>query len=207
MKSFKLLVVLLLCSPFLHAQFDGQPQYQTVFGNNKRIRHGGYGALTIGGGQIDNSAALFTGIRAGWVIDHRLTLGIAGTAFANNLYVDLYDGIIESGLTGGYGGMLIEFIVAPFSPIHISIPVVVGVGGIAWIEDYYPNHYYQPRIIDEDVFFMVEPGLELEMNLVRFMRLGAGVTYRHSSELQMQQVDKEALRGLGFNFTLKFGKF
>lgn len=207
MKSIKILVVLLFCSTFLQAQFDGQPNYQTVFGNNKRISHGGYGALTIGGGQIENSPALFTGIRAGWVIDHRLTLGISGNAFANNLYVDLYDGVIESGLTGGYGGLLIEFTVAPFSPIHISIPVVVGVGGIARIEDYYRNNYYEPRVIDEDVFFMVEPGVELEMNLVRFIRLGAGLTYRHSSELRLMQVDKEALRGLGFNFTLKIGKF
>lgn len=207
MKTLKLLVVLLLCSPFLQAQFDGQPQFQTVFGNNKRISHGGYGALTMGGGKIDNSMALFTGIRGGWVIDHRLTLGVAGTAFANNVYVDLHDGVIESGLTGGYGGMLIEFIVAPFSPIHINIPLVAGIGGIAWVEDYYPDQYFQPRIIDEDVFFIIEPGLELEINLVRFMRLGAGVSYRHSSELRMQQIEKDALRGLGFNFTLKFGKF
>jgi len=60
---------------------------------------------------------------------------------------------------------------------------------------------------DYDAFFVIEPAVELEFNLARFFRLAAAVSYRHTSEIQLAQTEKDALRGFNYGLTFKFGKF
>ncbi|PKP53695.1 MAG: hypothetical protein CVT92_02940 [Bacteroidetes bacterium HGW-Bacteroidetes-1] len=208
MKYNYLIITLLLLTHVAWGQERSQNEYQTVFGNKKNISHGGYGALTIGTSSIGGSQAVFTGIKGGWLIDHRLTIGIAGTGFVNNIHIDLEPGSVNSGLSGGYGGLLIEPILAPFSPVHLSFPVIIGAGGIAYIDRYYwENGNYDPWVMDADAFFVVEPGVEVELNIVRFLRLAVGVSYRYTSEILMDNAAKDVLHGLSGGLSLKFGKF
>lgn len=39
------------------------------------------------------------------------------------------------------------------------------------------------------------------------MRVAAGVYYRHTSKLQLEDTDENALNGFSTGITLKFGKF
>jgi hypothetical protein len=102
------------------------------------------------------------------------------------------------------------------SPIHFSVPITIGAGGIyAWNEDYFNDpweHGYYEYHDDWDTFFVVEPGLELDMTVVKFMRISLGATYRITDDIQMQNnddiaVSKDALRNISGYFSLKFGKF
>lgn len=198
----------MLISHIAIGQESNRSEYRTVFGNNKKVSHGGYGALTLGIGQVDGSQAIFTGLKGGWVIDHRLTLGIAGSGFVNNLELDYGPGSVSSGLSGGYGGLLIEPILAPFSPVHFTFPIIIGAGGIAYVDRYYwSSQSYEPWVTDAAAFFVFEPGVELELNLVRFLRLSVGASYRMTSDIKMENAKSDALNGLMGSFSLKFGKF
>lgn len=186
---------------------NDQEEYRTLF-TKGRVSHGGYGGLSINYSQMDGKGAMLLGARGGWIIDHSFSIGFAGYGFANDFHYNDFPLDDRSGLVGGYGGLLLESIINPHSPIHISIPLLIGVGGVTYGDGWGFGHDYWDWHSDEaDAFFVIEPGIELELNLIRFIRLSAGVYYRHTSNIQLINTDKHALNGLSTGITLKFGKF
>jgi hypothetical protein len=103
--------------------------------------------------------------------------------------------------------------------VHVSIPVLIGAGGVAYIRDYwtpypqYPDDYnYYTE--DASAYFVIEPGLELELNMVKFLRVCLGGYYRYTSNIVLQSgygdeytEVKPDLNGFSFGLSLKFGKF
>lgn len=87
------------------------------------------------------------------------------------------------------GGVIIEPIIWAKSPVHISIPILIGAGGAAYINNYYGRHtghdldYHYTE--EADAFFVIEPGIEVELNMVNFMRLAVGGYYRYTSDLYL----------------------
>jgi hypothetical protein len=203
------LIVICLLAGIGQVLMAQQPEYRTLFGRDGNHSNGVYGALTFNYGMIDGQDALMTGIKGGWIIDHKLTLGIAGTGFMNDLrFTDKLKNDAVN-LAGGYGGLLIEPIIAPFSPIHITFPVIIGAGGVAYVNYNWWNYEnnQEPTVWDSDAFFVIEPGIEIEFNIVRFMRLAVGASYRHTSNVRLNNTDGDVLRGFNGGFSLKFGKF
>jgi hypothetical protein len=193
---------------------EGTTEMQTLFGDrDNKIDHGGYGAFSIGYTQIDNQDVMTLGGRAGWVIDHHITVGLAGKAFVNSVFIDGYwNEIGEDGfyLVGGYGGFFIEPIIAPNFPIHASFPILIGGGGLAlndhtWHDYDYEYDYYEP--FDWDSYFVFEPGVEVELNVVKFFRVAFGASYRLTSNMHMAYVPKDMMNGFNGNVTFKFGWF
>ncbi len=218
MKRIVLSMIVLLAAFAGFAQDkSGSQEMRTLFGNNNNVSHGGYAAINVEYAQIDNKDAVLVGGRGGWIINHRLTIGIAGKGIASSVsYLD--DTLTEPDkekyyLNGGYGGLLVEPIIMPFSPVHISIPVVIGAGGVAysykrhenWEDNYWETH-------DASAFFVVEPGLEINLNLVKFMRISFGGYYRITAGLSLEDPNDEKassdlLNGFSTGISLKFGKF
>ena len=52
-----------------------------------------------------------------------------------------------------------------------------------------------------------EPGLEIEINALRFMRINLGASYLYTSDVRMPSVDPGFMRGFRGTFGLKFGAF
>jgi hypothetical protein len=213
MKTRFLLIGLFLAGvvPMIMAQSD-ENEMQTIFGNgDKKIDHGGYAAFTTGYTQIGGQDVVTIGGRAGWVIDHYVTLGLAGKALVNTIYLDDYwpDGQGYY-LVGGYGGFFIEPTIAPRFPIHVSFPIIIGGGGLALNYDTWHDYdweYEDYNPYDWDSYFVLEPGAEIELNLVKFLRVGFGASYRYTTDMHMQYVPKDLMRGWNYNFTLKMGVF
>jgi hypothetical protein len=163
------------------------------------------------------------GGRLAWVANHRFAMGLAGQGFFNNLDKDYdYNNPGDYSLAGGYGGLFIEPIIMPNYPVHISIPVIMGVGGVAatkrdnWEQYEYNNNYYY----DSDVFLVFEPGVDVEFNIARFFRLAIGGSYRMTNGINLRYkyiddfnveqetiVAKDALDGFNLKLSLKFGWF
>ncbi len=205
----KAIIVICLLAGISQVLMAQQPEYRTLFGRDGKHSHGAYGALTFNYGMIDGQDALMTGIKGGWIIDHRLTLGIAGTGFMNDLrFTDKLQNDAVN-LAGGYGGLLIEPIIAPFAPVHITFPVIIGAGGVAYVNYNWWNYEgnTEPTVWDSDAFFVIEPGIEIEFNVVKFMRLAVGASYRHTSKVRLDNTDGDVLRGFNGGLSLKFGKF
>jgi hypothetical protein len=181
-------------------------ELQTLFGNH--VENGGYGALMFNYSTIGDHDAWLVGCRGGWLIDHKLMIGLGGYGFANDMY---FDDVVDGqgyNLAGGYGGLVIEFILMPRFPVHLSFPLLIGGGGVAYIDPYNWNNYnYEWKTFDSDAFFVIEPGVELELNLVKHFRMAFAVTYRHTEDVNLINSDPDVLNGFNFGLTLKFGKF
>jgi len=221
MKKTLLSILFAFAMVAIFAQKEQAPQeMKTIFGGqNDRIEHGGYGAIMVEYAQIDNKDAVIVGGRGGWIINHRLVLGLAGKGIASNISypydANNYDLLDKFYLNGGYGGLLIEPIIAPFSPVHVSFPVIIGAGGVAYslkskFQNNYDNNYWET--IDASAFFVVEPGIELNLNLVKFMRISFGGYYRFTSGLSLEnpygeKAATDILDGFSAGIAFKFGKF
>jgi hypothetical protein len=199
---------------FSFGQEENSTEMKTIFGDkDSKIDHGGYGAISIGYTQINKEDVMTLGGRAAWVIDHHVAIGLAGKAFMNSVFIQGdFPNTPENGLylSGGYGGFFVEPIIAPNFPIHASIPIIIGGGGFVlndhtWHDYSYEYDYYEPY--DWDSFFVFEPGVEVELNVVKYFRVAFGASYRLTSNLHISEVPKDMMNGFNGEMTLKFGWF
>ena len=167
-----------------------------------------------------NKSVFLLGINMGVTLNHWISVGLAGYGIVNsgNLeYKDMfYDDINKkwqsANLYGGYGGLLIEFTVIPKSVVHVSFPLLIGGGGLTYLyrPDYVDKYDWSGlESIDWDSFFVIQPGVKAEFNILKFFRIGIGVSYRYTPDLDLQQSKSSKLNINQFNanLSLKFGKF
>ncbi|MBN2635192.1 MAG: hypothetical protein JXR61_02900 [Prolixibacteraceae bacterium] len=210
MKKTMLILALAIVTVVTAAQdMNENNEIRTLFSNNRS--NGAYGAFTIGYSQIDGHDAIISGGRGAFIFDHSFAIGLAGYGFVNNINDDFYyNANRELSLAGGYGGLFFEPIIAGLSPVHLSFPILVGMGGVSQVDIYHPD-YWGPsdpvRNYDYDVYFLLEPAVELEFNIARFFRTAAFASYRLTSNVQLYNIDENVLNGFNFGLTFKFGKF
>jgi len=197
--------VTLVAQETMRVGADEDQKIKTIF--KKEKRDGFYGSISAGYSPIDNKDAMTFSSRGCWIMDHFFAMGVGGTAFINELDEIPFDLNFHSdndnNLSGGYGGIIIEPIVLPLKPIHLSFPILLGVGAAGSFTDY---TYFSTYGID-DFFWVVEPQAELELNLTRWMRLAVYAGYRYTSELDIEGISKDALRGYSTGVTIKMGLF
>ena len=183
-------------------------EIKTLFGGNHN--NGIYLSYDLGFGTIDKKQAVETGGRLAWIIDHSIALGFFGNGFvtASDFNKPINNVNTNVTLAGGYGGFLIEPIIFPKRPIHVSFPIELGVGGAGYQSSSY-NHdtYDYMGNSNGDVFMVLRPGVEVEMNMLKFFRLGLGLQYRYVYGLNLDGFGKNDLNGVTASIAFKFGKF
>ena len=221
MKGY-LMIFLLLAGALAFGQDEDAEEFKTIFGND--LKSGGYGAPELKVGPVNGESSLFLGGRGGWIIGHRFVLGGGGYGMTNNNTFMEDPAHKPSGLPDdstrvikldmGYGGLLLEYIAMPKKAVHLSFPVLIGAGGTNLGARYYvAQSEYLPEgvatydYVENSGFFLVEPGVYLELNMTRFFRLTAGGTYRFVSGTDLVRLNDSNLSGFTFNFALKFGSF
>lgn len=203
------------------APVGGDEDMRTLLGGRTDIHHGGWGGPTTHYTRMLDQDALLVGARGGWLIDHRVTIGLAGQGLTTSVRNAAYDqhltaeGIAlrrSSTFHVGYGGLLIEPIIAYRSPVHISLPIIVGAGGCAYdyqealpVQEEAPFDTY--RFLDGQAFFVVEPGIDLELNIIPLVRVGISASYRYTSDLDLPATAKDALHGTNVGLSIKVGRF
>jgi len=187
-----------------------QFQAKTIFKDNKGS--GFYGGLEFLGTSIGDNWNYGTGIRLAWLANHNFGIGIAGFGLIDGTTYRNFNEFGDDGkLEMGWGGLLFEPVIAAESPVHIAIPVIIGFGGATLRDvgesDYFDYDYYDPYFIESDGFVFIEPGVEVEVNLLKFMCLAVGARYRLTDQVDIGPLKDDDLSGLSTNVTLKFGKF
>ncbi len=212
-----LIATAILVLPSAAQQADDQP-IRTLLGGEKKLHHGGWGAITSHHTRLLDKDALLVGARGGWLIDHRVTIGFAGHGLVTPVSNPAYDAHLiaqgellrrKSNLHMGYGGLLIEPIIAHRSPVHIALPLIIGAGGVGYAyNSRFPESIEQlEHREDVQAFFVVEPGIELEFNVIPLLRLGIGASYRYTSDLDLPATAKDALHGFNAGLSVKVGRF
>jgi len=209
-KIFRLWIMIFLLPALalpMTAQED-ENEIQTLFGNKS---NGGYGAFSIGFTQVNQIQTITMGGRGEWIIGHSLGLGFYGSGFMTDFVKTSTD--LNYNLVGGHGGIVVEPIIFPRFPVHVSFPLKAGIGGIAYAENQQAgfNGNYDGYIKSTDYFLIAEPGVELEFNLTRWMRLAIGASYTATTDIHfnntLEPIANNALKGISGGVTIKFGKF
>jgi hypothetical protein len=211
MKKIFLLLVISVCAFAIYAQENkdhSNKEIRTLMGGNHGS-NGGYGSFGAGYSIIDGKDAVTLSGRGAWIMGHSLAIGFAGTGFVNAFSPDIQPDRVVN-ITGGYGGLLIEPILLPRFPIHLSFPVIAGLGGIAYTSSLQPANswdIYDTWVEDTQTYLIAEPGVELELNVLKFFRMAFGLSYRFTSDINWDYSSPDVLEGWNAGMSFKFGKF
>ncbi len=176
--------------------------------------HGFFVAPVVQLGPAQGTSRLWVGGRVAYQINHRVALGFGGYGLATEPRITNLAAAPAGSkprLGGGYGGFMLEYTVAPAALVHVSFPLLVGAGGAGYWWDGAqwngngPENDDWDNIYDADAFFVVEPGVNVEVNITRFLRLTGGAAYRYVDHLNLERTTSADLSGLTLSVGLKGG--
>ena len=192
----------------VHVETTNSSDIQTLTGPGHS--NGFYFGFRTEYSQVAGYDAFGAGGTLAYIANHGLAVGFSGKGFFTEPYETLPGSNTSYGYTGGYGGILIEPIVFPRYPVHVAFPILLGGGGIARsiITDYfYPYDHTDMYVEHAEAFLIAEPGVEIEFNVARWMRLAVGGSYRFTTALDNSTFESNPMDGFTAGFSFKFGKF
>lgn len=180
---------------------------ETLFPGNARFS--GYGGPVVKFSPVKGSMGVFVGGYGGILINSTLMIGGGGYGLATNTQADQSVAPGQS-IGVGYGGLILEYIGSSNQAIHYAIQFFAGWGGA--------TYYYRTfdrgipvntgrNTTSADGFFVMEPGLYLELNMTRWFRFGVGASYRYVNGVELNGLTNNDLSNVSANLTFKFGKF
>lgn len=176
---------------------------------------GGFLGFNMKVGDVNGQSALLLGGSISSVFSSKVNIGLAGYGLTTHVDGDTYD---QEGelyqLDMGYGGLLIEPVIANKEVVHLTVPLILGAGGAGLRRDRFPrpqdpngnndNYYYHH---ESDAFVVIEPGLNVEINLMQNIRMGIGASYRYIYDNDLEGLSDSELSGFTGNIGFKFGWF
>lgn len=172
------------------------------------IDHGGYGGPFVQWSTIDGKDVVMTGGRGGWIIDHTISIGGGGAGLATPLKYTNAKGE-KLLLDMGFGGLCFQFIGNSDEVVHFNLDVMAAVGGVGFRRELY-------EVDDEfkyDRFYVLQPEVDIVMNVTSFFRISAGGGYRFVYDADVQddtgklRLTSGDLRGPTAKLAFNFGAF
>jgi len=192
--------------------------------NIKEAKFSGYGAPYVRYSRIGEAHGCLAGVRGGVIINDNFVFGFGGMGLATPTDRDKISGEYYTGLLShagfGYGGFLTEYYFNPKDLIVVSAGTLIGGGALVFYDqrykdydddDYYNDHRHynddDGDIEKGDSFFVVEPELNVFVNITRFCRIGAGVSYRYVAGINSDEFSNKDFRGPSASIMAQFGWF
>lgn len=213
MKKILTLLLLALFVQFGYAQeeekIEKKDDMNTIFSKENLKFTGGYLAPEIKVGNVHEDISLLVGAKMGFTFNKKFTIGLAGYGLTSNSdFMDDRYSITDPLRIGmGYGGLSLEYTLFSNKVIHFTVPVIVGAAGVYVYEDNNDFFYSDYQDIESSAAFVVEPGVNIELNVFKFMRLDLGASYRYITGTDLVYLEDKDLSDLSFNATFKFGFF
>lgn len=196
---------------------DSKPQYNERRNDIKTLsgsmnHSGGFFGVSFRGSEFRDETVVMAGFRTGWIINRTLAMGFEGHGVIPTAKFSDVDPNRDVVLLGGYGGMFLEFIAFSNQVIHVTFPVSGGAGWLGYHEDWEQDgalgmNSQEDPLTDQDVFWYIEPGASIEMNLSRNFRMAFGLSKRFTDDFQLVNTDGRDFENINFFLTLKLGKF
>jgi hypothetical protein len=187
---------------------------QTVFkGGTQSIS--GYGAITNKFTYIGGEFANLVGAYGGVYINHQFMIGAGAAAMTNNLSVPLeYSANPLRDMSYEYGqvGLIMEYVPGSNKAVHLAFSLFSGAGFTLQHErhdwDDHDNDFdFDEDVKDENWFFVLEPGIQFELNVFKWMRFSPGISYRAAFQSDGIGMRDSDISDVSYNATLKFGRF
>ena len=202
-------------------------QFHTIFhkgDGTHKIPLGYFIELNGGYSHLGHGSAFLPGMSMGIILDHHWTIGMTSSLMAsshgsyhhhgdNDSIADEHHNGIST--VGGYGGLLLEYTLFSQSRVHVSFPLIIGGGYITDVQQIKSDstsssshhHWSHYNFSHGEGFFVLEPGVKLELNVIKNLRVGLGVSYRYSPEKDHRITSPEVLDQFTVRLGLRFGKF
>ena len=168
----------------------------------------GYGAPVVRFSKMGDSYSTLVGGRGGLIINDNFVLGGCGMGLAHPRDRSDFSGKTYSGnydrVDFAYGGGLIEYYFTPKSLFGLSIGATIGGGGLTFHSS---KEAYDDDEFSSDVFFVAEPEVNFFINVTKFCRLGAGISYRYVRGIGVDEFDNKDFRGPSIGIIAAFGWF
>ena len=231
MKKNMIVLICWACALAVNAQDSLQPGvssgkhgFQTLFNKESaicKIPLGFFIEFSDGYTQMGHKSVFLPGFSTGVILNHHWTVGMMANVIGNPGGVEFHHHHTDSTgtrtssrstLKGGYGGLLLEYTLLPKSKVHVSFPLMIGCGymtnswgkhindSIDYSEDYTHHH-------SGDHFFVIEPGVKLELNVIKTLRIGFGISYRYVPDLDLKHNSPDMLDQFTGKLSFRFGKF
>ena len=192
-KIYLALLAILVCAAL-------NAQEETLLGSD--LSSGIYGAPVFKTGLFNGHPGYISGGRGAWIINHKFAIGGGDYSMYNDLrsaYLSQNEKPLYYDLT--YGGFEMEYISNSDKFIHGTVRVLLGKGTLKLVE-------HNPEItMKTDRLKIVEPSLNLEMNICSWLRINAGVSYRLFMNLELDEISYRDINGPSGQIAFKFGGF
>jgi hypothetical protein len=198
---------------FLAVLSSKAQEIQTLFRHSRPS--GAYGALSNKFTSINGQYANLAEIYGGWFINKKFMIGVGAAASTNNLQVPIeYSTDPLRNMSWQYGqfGLTTEYVFWSNKVVHVNVGLFSGAGFTVQYErkwDDWDDDSFDSDDVDHDenFFFVMEPGVQVEVNVLRWMRFSPGVSYRRSFGSDGMGLKDSDISDWSYNLTLKFGKF
>lgn len=182
-------------------------QIKSLFSKENEIK--GFGGFDLTVTDLYKERSLLLGGYGGAIINKHVMFGLAGYGLATeNQFSHERASATYFNLEGGYGGLYLGAIIAPNEVVHLTVPVIFGAGAIHIIDkNYFPFSYDKEYVLESTAFFVVKPGLQVEVNITSFLRVGLGASYRLVKGSDLLEISDEQLTDWGATFSVRMGRF
>ncbi len=190
-------------------------QVQTVFKGHGINRSGGYAAISNKFTTINGDFANMPEIYGGWFVNSKFLIGASLAATTNYIPAPYsFDQPTDQKMTYQYGqfGLMTEYVFASNKAVHLVANMTTGAGFTLrydrndW-DDFDDSDEWDDDDHNANCFFVIEPGVQLEINLLKWMRFAPGVSYRKTFGAKGDGLSDSDLSNVSYNLTLKFGRF
>lgn len=195
---FVLMFALLHWSSIVFAQEQGSTK--TLLGSEVKVTE--IFAPEIKINSIQGDIGTLVGFYCGPMINRTFLVGACGG-------VNLGHPRVNYGYFGGIG----QYVYQPEEMVHFSSQLVIAYGTTKDYENPKSGPMDNFWNISGASFFLIEPGVNLEVNISNNLVLVTGVSYRYisglnetSEDISITHVTNEDLSGINFNIGLKFCK-
>jgi hypothetical protein len=210
-------ILVLIFSLIAISAYSQEQTHETLFGSDD-VRFGFFGGPEMKITNINNQTGLLIGGRGALLINSTFSIGLGGYGLVTSHEVPDFKIIPNRGYDSsaytrvGYGGLTLGVTVEPAKIVHITAGLLIGAGGAAYTSSYTydwgdsdDNHHY--TTFERSTFFIAEPSIGAELNILKFMRMELSASYRFISGLDLSNTSNKDLSGFSGNLIFKFGKF
>jgi hypothetical protein len=195
-----LVMVVILISLSVEASAQDQDSTKSLFGSNVKVSE--IWTPEVKFNSIQGNVGSLVGFYGGAVFNRTFLLGISGGVNLSHPTVNY-----------GYFGAIGQYIYKPANLWHCSGQLLLAYGSTKDYEDPKSGLLDNFWNISGASFFLMEPGINLELNLSNRLTLVTGISYRYvtgldenNENLEITHVTNSDMSGINFNIGLKFKK-
>ncbi len=221
MKQLCILIILLFVANLSSAQEDEKnkkdddyvdigtkPRRDMETFSKDSYKNGIFLAATADYGRIEKANTYYPGGKLAYIINGIVELGVKVNGLHSQVENDIfkYD---SADLNGGYGGLHIGLVLKPYKKVHVTFPVMIGWGDVAYsseeLKTQQPGQF--PFVYSSDNFIAGQLGSNAVFNISKNFQIEGGLKYTLSEKIELERVESFTLNGLSGGIGLRFGIF